>query len=277
MHFENADREAPSPEALRAAIRARRDAQQLAKAATLAELALRRYPDKEEVRTFANSVLLAAKDLARVEISCKPACELVLDAKLVHGEAATQWVLYVEPGRHTVSAGWGEKAAKREFLGSAGETTRLSFVPRADMVEPAASVSAKPVEAAKASAAATSRTEPQKNGFHPAVFYTGIGLTVLLAGATVWSGIDTNANPGRERVKAECVGQGESCKTYRDGLAKQNRTNLLLGLSAGAAVATALVGVLMTDWGRGKQAESGWVPVLEPASRGAAVGARARF
>ena len=45
VHFENAYRDAPRAETLRLAIRARRDAKQLARAATLAAIAQQRYPD----------------------------------------------------------------------------------------------------------------------------------------------------------------------------------------------------------------------------------------
>src|SRR5688500_1803343 len=45
VHFENAYRDAPSAPTLRLAIRARRDAKQLARAATLATIAQAKYPE----------------------------------------------------------------------------------------------------------------------------------------------------------------------------------------------------------------------------------------
>jgi len=39
---------------------------------------------------------------------------------------------------------------------------------------------------------------------------------------------------------------------YQEGLSKQRRTNALIGVSAGVGVATALIGILATDWSGGK-------------------------
>lgn len=276
VHFENADREAPSDAALRAAIRARRDAKQLDRAATLAELALARYPDKEEVATFAKSIILLAKDLTKVEVACKPACELAVDSKIVHGEAMTKRTLWVEPGKHAVAAGWGKKGTTKELTGKPGEASSLSFVPPADPT-PAATSAAPPPP----SETATSTTlEPKKNGLPPAVFYTGLGLTVVLTGVTVWSGLDTNSSPGKDKVKQDCVGQGDTCPTYRDGLAKQSRTNLLLGVTAGVGIATGVVGLFLTDWDgkKAKKPEAGKItPVAGPTQGGAVIGAAGTF
>ncbi len=279
IHFENADREAPSDAALRAAIRGRRDAGQIARAATLAELALSRYPDKEEIVTFAKSVILLAKDLSKVEVSCTPACELALDGKLVHGEAMTKRVVWVEPGKHAILAGWGKKGTTKEVVGKAGEAASLSFVPPAQPSTPAPPASTAPPPGEEPVVTAPVET-PKRHGFSPAVFYTTAGLTAVLAGVTVWSGLDTNASPGKDKVRKDCVGLGDTCPTYRDGLAKQSRTNLLLGVTAGAAVVTGVVGVLWTNWGGSKPTatEAGRVtPLVGPTVGGAVVGATGSF
>jgi len=56
-YFESADRDAPSPEALRSAIRARKEAGQVSRAATLAALALARYPADKAIGDYAHQVL----------------------------------------------------------------------------------------------------------------------------------------------------------------------------------------------------------------------------
>ena len=78
------------------------------------------------------------------------------------------------------------------------------------------------------------------------------GLTVLGAGATAWSGLDAEANPGPTTVKRECMGVGDSCAAYRTGLAAQLRTNVLLGVTGVLAVSSAVIGVFFTDWSGGR-------------------------
>ena len=150
VHFENADREAPSDATLRAAIRARKDAKQLARAATLAELALVRHPDKPDLKAFAEGVLSATKGLHKVVVSCKPACELVVDKRLVHGEASTKVALYLDPGKRVVVAGWGDRSVAKDVTAAADGSSALSFTPPEAAPKPAAT--SEPVVAPAASA-----------------------------------------------------------------------------------------------------------------------------
>ena len=55
------------------------------------------------------------------------------------------------------------------------------------------------------------RTEaplPSGHQHGQAGFFTGLGLTAVASGLTVWSGIDAENHPGRDAVRADCVGQG---------------------------------------------------------------------
>lgn len=248
-HFEAADREAPSPDALKAAIRARRDAKQPARAATLAALALTRYPADKALSDFARSVLTqAGPTLHKVAVACKPECLLVVDNKLVPAEASTEIALYLDPGKHTVSAGWNDKNQSRDVTATAGGSSSLSFSPP-PAEKPAASASATAREAPTESATEASPPPPAPGGkLSPVFTYVGIGLTVALGGATVWSGLDTQSNPGPDKVKERCVGLGESCPEYKDGLSRQRRTNILLAATGGTAIVTGLVAALLTNW-----------------------------
>ncbi|MCC6646332.1 MAG: hypothetical protein IT374_12270 [Polyangiaceae bacterium] len=278
VHFENADREAPSDATLKAAIRARRDAKQPDRAATLAELALTRHPDKEELTTFARSVLVGAdRSLAKVEITCKPACELAIDKKIVHGEAATRRVLWLVGGKHVVAAGWGAKGASKELTVTAGTTTQAAFAPAEEPKPAPAAAPPGASDAAEPEPAPAERPAPAKGGkLGPGLFIGGAVVTGALAAASIWSGLDTKNNPGPDKVKQVCAGKGDTCPEYRDGLAKQSRTNLLLGLTAGAAVATGVIGLVFTDWGSGDKAGR-VVPVAVVGGGGATVGAVGRF
>jgi hypothetical protein len=96
-------------------------------------------------------------------------------------------------------------------------------------------------------------TEKKWSGLPPAVFFIGAGLTVVAGGITIWSGIDTVNNPGADKVKAACANQEPNCNSlYSEGVGKQDRTNALIGVTAGLGVVTVLVGALATDWSGGK-------------------------
>jgi hypothetical protein len=84
--------------------------------------------------------------------------------------------------------------------------------------------------------------------FSPTVFVAFAGLSILGVGATVWSGLDAEANPGQTAVRRDCVGMGDSCSIYREGLAAQLRTNVILGVTGAFAVSATVIGLFFTDW-----------------------------
>jgi hypothetical protein len=232
------------------------------RAATLAEQALLRYPEEASLAAFAKGILdAAAPELQRVEVSCAPACVLAVDSKLLHGGAATTIVLYTTPGKHTLSASWNKKqSVTQDLVGVAGATKSLKLT---EPAEPAAAASAataapiaasaRPVSSAAPLAASASpegpppAEPPPSGGLPKAVFISGAVLTGVLAGVTVWSGVDAQNNPGPDKVKRACVGRGEGCKLYQQGLSSQRRTNALL---AGTLAAGAVTGVIaiFTNW-----------------------------
>src|SRR5262249_3117870 len=93
------------------------------------------------------------------------------------------------------------------------------------------------------------------SGLPPVLFVVRVLATPALGGVTVWSGIDTKNNPGPDAVRAACAGKGTSCPEYQDGLAKETRTNVLLGGAIGAAVLTGAIGAFFTNWGGGTPAK----------------------
>jgi hypothetical protein len=101
-----------------------------------------------------------------------------------------------------------------------------------------------------ASASAAVVALPRARPFGPTVFVAVAALTTVAAGITVWSGIDTLNSPGTSAVRAKCVGLGPGCPSYEEGRSAQLRTNLLLATTGVFAVATAVVGVFLTQWPR---------------------------
>jgi hypothetical protein len=92
-------------------------------------------------------------------------------------------------------------------------------------------------------------------GWSPTVFWVSASLTAVSGVVTVWSGLDTQNNPGADTVKEKCKGLGEDCPEYQDGLKSQKRTNILLGVTGGLAVFT-VVSAILTDWSEAPTQES---------------------
>jgi len=279
LHFENADRLVPNPDTLRSAIRARRDAKQNDRAATLAAVALSRYPDDAKLRGYAQKLISSVeKQLHKVEVHCTPECSVALNNRITPYSRVEEATLYVSPGQHSVVAGWSaNRTEMREVVATAGTTTVLDLVapeePEPVVAEASEEKPEPPAEPVRVV------IEPARGGLPPAVFWAGAGLTVALGGVSIWSGLDTQSNPGPDRVRSECAGRGTSCAAYQDGLSRQRRTNALLIATGVTGVATAVVGLFATDWGSGsKDAEVGRVIAPTVAlGDGVSVGAAGRF
>ncbi len=98
-------------------------------------------------------------------------------------------------------------------------------------------------------------------GVHPAFFFVGLGLTVVSSAVLVWSGIDTVDK--NDSFKAQ-----PSDAAQQDGMDAQLRTNVLVGVTSGLAVAT-VVFAFLTDWG-GDEVTSGATIEVDPAGGAAA-------
>jgi hypothetical protein len=258
-HFEAADEAVPSSKALRFAIRARTEAKQPSRAATLAALAVDRYPDDAETKKLATeTVEKFGSELHRVEVSCASPCLLAAGTRIVHGEASTRWVVYLDPGTQNIGASFlGKIAAPEQAVEAvAGGSSEVRFVPPTGKPGGGGG-GAPPVEpkgeggeggAGEGGADVGTGDEPAKDWrIHPAPFVVGVIATAALGGTTIWSGIDTLNNPGPDAVREGCRGQGEDCELYQEGQSKELRTNALIGATAGVAVVTVVLAIV-TDW-----------------------------
>jgi len=294
--FESADSNAPSAAALELAIRARDKAGQLDRAATLAALALARHPDDPNIQKIAPAIVERAKaELFELDLKCDEPCEVTIAGKLAPGRRATDRKVFLSPGTYAVRAGWADdRSSSKSVDASKGAAGSLDFVAPGVPVVPVPV--APPVNAPSASERPADGGVTTQTGKLPqTAFWVGVGLTAVLSGVTIWSGLDTQNNPGADKVRDACKrladgSQGSDCETlYNQGLDKQHRTNLLLGVTAGVGVATAVVGAFFTNWGGGSKP----APDAEEAARargkgfsiqpwlaigsGASVGALGRF
>ncbi|HWA77797.1 MAG TPA: hypothetical protein VG937_35920 [Polyangiaceae bacterium] len=252
--FERADSLAASPTALEYAIRARDKAGQLDRAATLSVLVGKRYPEDANLGKIASEILDKSKSgLYELSVGCSEPCDLAIGGKIVPGAPDVQRTIYLPAGKQTIRAGFnGGRGDSTEVEAVVGGQGQVAFDAPASPGELAAAASATPEPAKPPPADAA----PKKahSGWSPAVFWVGAGVTAVMAGTTIWSGIDTLNNPGKDRVRSECKAGDTECSVYQDGLAHQRRTNVLIGVTAGVGVATALIGILATDWSGGEAA-----------------------
>jgi hypothetical protein len=268
-HYENSFREVPTkPSVLRAAIQNRVKAKQKARAATLSALALVRFPDDHATVALAKEVLASSeKSLAKVNASCKEPCALFIDSAITPYKPTKQAVLYLEPGPHSVAASFGEKRNDTKKIdGAAGGTIELSFTAPPIVTVPTPTASA---DKGPEAAPPVEEAPPPPVVHKPVprwVFFTAAGVTTVIAGVTAWSAIDMRSNPGKAKVEADCIDLGSACPTFQDGLSAQRRTNTLLGVSAGALVATGVLGLFFTDFH----------PASPPATAGRPDAARSR-
>jgi hypothetical protein len=284
VHFENADRDAPSPEALQSAMRARKEAGQVARAATLGAWGVSRYPSDKTFGDYARQVLTEAdKTLHRVAISCQPDCNVVVDNKVMPFPESANSTVYLEPGPHAVVAGWSSNRHRNSDINAVpGGNSKLVFN--------AASADKPPGETPSGHDPATGNAEPQvdhgpetekKGGLPPMVFYIGLGVTAVLGGVTTWSGIDTLNNPGTDNIEKCKVTPGcDSNALVQEGINHQTRTNVLIGVTSVVAVTTGVIALFFTNWGEdsapAEKKDARILPVLG-LSDGVTIGAVGRF
>lgn len=246
--FELADSRAPSATAIEYAIRARDKAGQLDRAANLATLAGKRYPENSALQKLVNDVLGRAKqELFELAVSCSEPCDLAVAGKILPGPPAVERTVFLQAGRQTLRAGFGvDRADSQRVEAQSGSQGQIVFEAPAATGRSEEELARDPEPEQKPSPEAP---KPKAgSGWSPTVFWVGVGLTAVLGGVTIWSGVDTVNNPGKARLKSECDAGDTSCPTYQTALAHQTRTNVLIGATAGAGVATILIGTLATNW-----------------------------
>lgn len=280
QHFEAADENVQGVKSLRLAIRARSEAGHGSRAATLAAQALERYADDGEMTKLARETIDKLQSgLHKVKVSCASPCVLAVGSRAVPGVSTTRWVVFLDPGRATLSASFaGKSSAKpRSVEAVAGGSSELRFEPpepSKQVVVPSATSSQDiPPDMSSAPTASAAPDQPAK-GIHPAFFGVGLGLTAAAGGVLAWSGIDTLQNPGPDKVRQACAGKGPDCPEYKLGLESQLRTNILIGGTAGLGAITLMLAIF-TRWSGGKADDAKKTAILPSAvllDRGAAFG-----
>jgi len=112
-HFENAFFAAPNPAELRYAIRARRDAAELARAATLAAIGQRKFAADPSTSKLADDVIAEARpSVYEVRIISQADCNVAVDEKIVAIEKVKTFRFFVTAGKHELRVSWADDRTK---------------------------------------------------------------------------------------------------------------------------------------------------------------------
>jgi hypothetical protein len=246
--YELADRIAPTPQALRAATRARLAAGQLASGALNAEALQLRYPEDAGSLELATLVLDKANaTLARIAVECSTACGLLVNRLAASTSSREQHVVYVQSGSQTLTVKFDDGTSQTQRIEvSPGQKLEAQFSPperaapaptATPAPEPTLTPGPDPVKVAPAP------VQEESSGLSPVVFYTGLGATVLAGAAATWSGLDTLDS--KDDFTANPTQAG-----FDSGNDKDTRTTILIATAGALAVGTTVI-AFFTDWSPG--------------------------
>jgi hypothetical protein len=254
--FEIADQAAPSPAALRSAIRSRQAAGQATRAATLSLRARDRDAADPQSAQLAAAVLAeAAARLTRVHVTCSPACAVTVDRLAIDGAAAESHTFFVEPGARALETRWAGRGARARALDcAAGQSVELSLdapPPEAPTVTPPTPVVTPPAPIIVVAPPPPPPAAPRaRRPLPPVVFWIGLGATVASGAALTWSGVDTLS--ARDAYLQQPTEAG-----FNDGVSREVRTDALVAATATLGLATAVVGAFLTEWSGGSSERAG--------------------
>ncbi len=219
--FEEAYAIAPHPDTMFNAIDARERAGELALAAGLCDRVARDFPTPAVRGESSNLLAKYLPKLGRLDITLGPGAANVA----VDGRPVQAGMTYVDPGDHAITATIQGAPFDRRITVVAGARETVQIVPGPPPPPPQTIIV---------------RSKDEKP-LHPAWFFVGAGLTTVSGALLVWSGVDTNA--ARSDFDANPTQQG-----LDDGKAKQLRTNVLIGTTAGLGAVTAALGIFAVEW-----------------------------
>lgn len=258
--FERAYRLVPTSAALLQAVRGHYKAGNLLRAANLSLELEASYPDDDRAMRVAHTVLgRAAPKSVLVHVRCDRPCTIELDGVLVRHSS-----FFVSADLdHRLKAAFEHGETSTVFSGSPGSVRETRLAAPAPPAPP-------PV--------------PRW------AFLSSLGATLALGATALWSGIDANRGVDAYEAAARTAsspGINENASPtpaeraqalLEEGQARERRTNILIGVTAGMAATTAVLGVF-TNWkGESRAVGTRRVrPALGFARRGGAVSLEGRF
>jgi hypothetical protein len=255
--FAEADALAPQPASLEAALESAMKADDALLGAELVDRADGRAPDAGLRLSLEAARKRFAKRTGKIKVECRGETRCLA---AVDGAAAAdaRKPIYVAAGPHAVVVQRGDERIERLVEVKPDGVVVVSTV----TTSTAGSASPPPSSGATSGPQpATGPTPPNEDvhGISRGWFFVGLGLTAVVGGVTVVSGLDAVAKHDRFKT-GNCAsgGSGElpvDCGEMSDaGKRAQTRTNVLLGAKALLAVTTAAIGIFAVRWRDGTQA-----------------------
>jgi hypothetical protein len=224
--YDRAYKRVPHHDVLWNEARAWHRARELARAANTYARYLREAPAGARDRNSAQKALgeLSTR-LALLEIHAEGLTAVVVDGQAVDGQS-----VYVTPGDHVVEGRTGDGKAVRQTPDvHAGDDVSVALV-------------APPEAPAPAPAPVPAPPPPSSRTWSPLVVIGGGAATAVLAGLTVWSGLDTLSAKNafaQDPTRADLLDSGRQ---------KETRTNVLLAATAGVGVLTGVAAAFFVEW-----------------------------
>jgi hypothetical protein len=251
--FAEADALAPTAASLEAALESAMKADDAVLGAELVERADGRAPDAGLRTTLeaARKRFLGRTGKIRIDCAGTTRCLAAVDG----AAADARKPIFVGAGPHAVVVQRGGERFER-----------LVDVKAEQIVVVAASTDANANVNANANANANANGGGEEaRGIPRGWFYLGLGLTAVLGGATVLSGLDAVAK--HDQFKSDgCTSGGSGpvpvgCADHAtSGTRATTRTNVLLGATALLAVTTVTIGILAVRWKNGTEARVTFSP-----------------
>ena len=225
--FERAEALAPHPDILWNVARSWERAGEAARAADAYAAYLSRTDERASGRGEAALALeRLARKVGRLEIGAAGAPVWGGERRVA---GATR---YVTPGTHVVRFEQGERRTRQIVAIEAGQTRSVT----AAEAEPES-----PLAARARPSGAEAQVPSARRGIPVAWFVVGASATAIAAGLAVAFAVDTESARAR-------FDERPSEAAFDEGREKQHRTNVTLGVAAGLAAVTAVVGLAFVDW-----------------------------
>lgn len=244
--FLRANETLPSKDAVENALKSALRANDQMLVVAAAQRAVRRDADAPELAARAREALVqASAKLAVLDLACSVSdCQIQID-----GAVVTERPAFVLPGGRSLVAVAGKARAEERMRLEAGVRYQITLHPvlpgsaerRAEVVPSAPTKRAKAIDPA-APAGDTKADVAASRPLSPALFYVGVGTSVVLAGVTTWSGIDTLG------AKSDLTSRSTTTEVD-DVRGKALRTDVLLGTTMLISALTTYAGVALVDWG----------------------------